>query len=139
MSEFKWEKNVQQLIEERGLNKGGKTQKYIDTQVIKYDKKYCYFESGHLADAHGTVPGSGKVVHNDPYARYLYYGFVMVDPVTGSPWARKNVKKIKTARKLRYKGIRGPLWFERMKADEGDKILKGACHVAGAEVRRRHE
>ena len=33
-----------------------------------------------------------------PFGHFLHTGKVMVDPVTGSPWARKGVKKIYTDR-----------------------------------------
>lgn len=40
------------------------------------------------------------VVYPGPYARYLYYGKLMVDPDTGSPWAKKGATKVLTDRNL---------------------------------------
>ena len=66
----------------------------------------------------GTVIGSGEVIYNAPYSRYQYYGKVMVG----------RAPKRLTDRDLTYQGApkRAALWFERMKADKLDKILKGA-------------
>ena len=35
-----------------------------------------------------------EVIYPGPYARYLYYGKLYVDPLTGSSYARKGVTKI---------------------------------------------
>lgn len=110
-------------------------QKFVDSEVIRLCDPYTPFESGmlKLSALLGTDIGSGTVVWNAPYARYLYYGSVMVSPTTGSPWAKKGERKIITDRELKYNGApkRGKLWFERMKADHKEEILKGARRIAG--------
>lgn len=53
-----------------------------------------------------------RLVWSTPYARYLYYGLLMVDSVTGSPWARKGSTKVLTDKPLHYaKGCK--LWCEK--------------------------
>lgn len=53
-----------------------------------------------------------RLVWSTPYARYLYYGVLMVDSVTGSPWARKGSTKILTDTPLHYaNGCK--LWCEK--------------------------
>lgn len=61
--------------------------------------------------------GTGKVcAAAPPYGRFLYYGKVMVDPVTGSPWARAGVKKVLTDRDLKFQRPSAvPMWFETAK------------------------
>ena len=61
--------------------------------------------------------GSGQVwAAAPPYGRFLYGGKVMVDPVTGSPWARKNAKKILTGRDLTFSRPGAVArWFEAVK------------------------
>lgn len=57
-----------------------------------------------------------------PYGRFQYYGKVMVDPVTNSPWARKGAKKIVTDRPLTYSNPKAePKWFEVAKEKNLDK------------------
>lgn len=78
----------------------------------------------------GTVIGSGEIKYISPYARYQYYGKLMVSSITGSSYARKGESKVLTDKDLNYNKSRHPragkLWFERMKADCKGQILKGA-------------
>ena len=67
----------------------------------------------------------------------------MVDPVTGAAgfltadgWrSRKGVRKVVSERKYQYHGalMRGAFWFERMKADKKDQILRGVKKILGVE------
>lgn len=53
-----------------------------------------------------------RLVWSTPYARYLYYGLLMVDSVTGSSWARKGSTKVLTDKPLHYaNGCK--LWCEK--------------------------
>lgn len=125
--------NINTILARRGLEEKGRVQKYIDSEVIRLSDPYTPHLTGALKKSAktGTDIGSGEVIWNSIYAKFLYYGNVMVSPSTGSPWARKNEKKILTSRPLAYHGGGGKLWFERMKADHRDKILKGAANIAG--------
>lgn len=105
-------------------------QKVVDSAVLRYSALYVPFETGTLnrSGVLGTKIGSGEVVWNAPYARFLYYGKVMVGVNTGNPWAKKGERKKVTDRDLKYHGggKRGKLWFERMKVDHRKDILKEA-------------
>ncbi len=61
--------------------------------------------------------GSGQVwAAAPPYGRVRYGGQVMVDPATGSPWARKGAKKVLTDRDLTFsRGGAVARWFEAIK------------------------
>lgn len=61
-------------------------------------------DQGQLRESADTASKfeDGLLVWATPYARYQYYGYVMVDPDTGSPWARKGVKKVLTDRPIQY-------------------------------------
>lgn len=127
--------DIETILRRRGLDEGGRVQKYIDNEVIRLSGPYTPRLTGVLEKSAktGTVIGSGEVVWNDVKARFQYYGKLMVSPTTGSPWAKKNEKKVLTDRDLQYHGggKRGKMWFERMKLDHRDKILKGAADIAG--------
>lgn len=132
-------KNDLQLIGDRGLQPYGKTQKFIDQEVIRLMAPYTPYRAGILEKSStlGTKIGSGEVNQVAPYARFQYYGKVMVSSITGSPWARQGESKVLTDRDLVCDKSRhpmaGPYWFERMKADKKDEVLRGARKVAGAE------
>ena len=58
----------------------------------------------------------------------MHEGIVYVSPTTGSPFAKRNEVKVPTTRKLTYIGapMRGRKFFDRMKADHRNDILKAA-------------
>ena len=131
-------KSTDILKKNRGLEPMGKVQKFIDQEVIRLMAPYTPFRMGVLESsaARGTKIGSGEINQISPYARFQYYGKVMVSPITGSSWASRGEKKVLTEKNLQYDTSRHPLagkmWFERMKADKKDEILEGARKVAGA-------
>lgn len=134
------------LLRRFHLEEGGLVQQAIDKSVIDWNLQYCPWETGSLAKSAyaATVLGSGKVVYPGPYARYLYYGEVygpnipVFDDNTGEPtsfFSPPGQKKHPTGRKLQYSTdvnpLAGSFWFERMKADHKDDILREAKAVAG--------
>jgi hypothetical protein len=102
-----------------------RAQMFVDSEVLRLSEPYVPFQSGMLAKSGilGTLVGSGEVVWNAPHSKYLYYGKVMVG----------RAPKTLTDKDLTYHGApkRGAFWFERMKKDHGNKILKGAAKLAG--------
>lgn len=87
-----------------------------------------------------TLDKTTKVIDNEiiypgPYARYLYYGKLMVDPDTGSPWASKGASKVLTDRNLVFNTSVHPQaqshWFEASKAQNLEKWLRVAKKAIG--------
>lgn len=83
----------------------------------------------------GSLTQRTRVVGNDiiypgPYARFLYYGKVMVDPNTGSTYAPKGGTKVVTDRNLVFNHTAHPQaqahWCEASKAQNLDKWLRVA-------------
>ncbi|WP_317317714.1 minor capsid protein [Longibaculum muris] len=105
--------------------KYNQAQSFVDSEVLRLCdpltpmRSKALILSGTLA----TDVGSGMVQYNAPYARYQYYGKLMVGP------APKKLTEID----LTYEGApqRGALWFERMKANDAKAILKGAGKIVG--------
>ena len=133
---------LQDALEARGLKPGGKVQKFIDSEVIRLCDPKVPFATGVLKHSAITasVIGQGMVVYSTPYARYLYYGQVYGPNIPryeagelAGFWSPPGKKKHPTGRKLTYNGApeRGALWFERMKAERGDDIIRGAAALAG--------
>lgn len=87
-------------------------------------------QRGHMADASSVQDGGRRVVFPGPYARFHYMGHVMVDPMTGSPWARKGVKKVVTSRRLTWSQPGAvPHWFEEAKAQDGGAWARGVQRI----------
>lgn len=102
-----------------------RAQSFVDSEVLRLSEPYTPFQQGMLRNSgiFGTVIGSGEVVWNSPYARYLYYGKVMV--------GRAPKKVIDKSLQFHGAPMRGAFWFERMKRDKGQSILNKAAIIAG--------
>ena len=108
-------KAVRELIRSHGLDEGGAVQCYIDSSVLRYCDPYVPKDTGMLirSGTIHTVIGSGCVKYKTPYARQNYYC---------------NAGRGRNG--LQHGGLRGRLWFERMKADHTADIVKEATAVA---------
>ena len=112
-------------------------QKFVDSECIRLMVPYTPMLNGILMKSPvlGTKIGSGHIYYLNPYARYQYYGKLMVSSITGSAYARMGEKKVLTDMDLNHQKSRhpqaGPFWFERMKVEKGAQILRGAAKYAG--------
>lgn len=111
--------DLRMAIAKRGLEVGGQVQKIIDSEVVRrvdpYTPKRPGAKGGTLiksATLH-TALGSGEVRSVTPYARRMYY-----NPQYNFTDAPK----------------RGAYWFERMKADQKEDILRTAARAIGVGV-----
>ena len=70
----------------------------------------------------------GSIIYPGPYAQYLYFGKLMVDPATGSAWAKKGAKKTVKDKNLVFSKATNPdaqaHWFEASKALNLDQWLR---------------
>lgn len=119
------------LLAKYGLQEGGPVQKLVDSEAMRYMSDYMpRRQAGELEHMMilSTVIGSGQIDIPGPYAHYLHEGILYVSPTTGSAWAKKDEIKVPTDRLLTYAGapMRGKKFFDRMKADHKDDILKDA-------------
>lgn len=133
----------EELKKKLGIAPGGHVQKVIDAAVIRECFPYVPFDEGVLAGSANTATeiGSGEVVYDTPYARYLYYGEVYGPniPITENGiitgyWSPK--EKFPTGEKLEYSTEKNPKagshWFERAMEDHKDDILKEAQNAANS-------
>lgn len=114
--------STEKMLKNRGLEPCGKVQKVIDSEVIRRSDPYVPFRTGFLKKSGilGTKIGSGEVVYNAIYAKKQYYHN-----------AGKGKQGLTKYNSHNYKCLRGKYWFERMKADHLDDILKTAKEAAG--------
>jgi hypothetical protein len=96
----------------RRTNDFTQAQKFVDSEVLRYCSARVPFDTGMLQKSGilGTVVGSGEVQYVAPYAAAQYYN---------------------TAQSRPYDANRGAAWFERGKAAERARILRGAAKLAG--------
>lgn len=107
------------ILRNRGLESSGRVQQYVDKEVLRLSDPYIPFLTGQLKNSGTlhTVIGSGLVMYRTPYAARHYY-MNSGHGVEGTA----------------YGGLRGSYWFERMKADHKQDILRGAVAVAGGVI-----
>lgn len=141
------------VMESRQLQEGGDVQCFIDSECIRLMDDYTPRLNGALVKSVrlNSVIGSGRLVQSTPYARYLYHGKLMVDPITGKGsffdpetgrhWSRPGVSKVLTDKDLKFNQTRspdaGPHWFDRMVKDHGEEIGQGAAKIAGGRLKSR--
>lgn len=98
----------------------------VGQQVIKDTAQFVPALTGSLTIR--TRLDGNKIIYPGPYARFLYYGKVMVDPQTGSTFAPKGGTKVLTNRDLVFSKAMHPQaqshWFEASKAQNLDKWIR---------------
>jgi len=108
-AELRWNTNF------RGRWQGqySAAQRFMDSEVLRRSEPYTPLLTGMLVKSGtlGTDVGSGEVAWIAPYARRQYYSPRKPGSKTGA--------------------LRGPYWFERMKASHGQAIIAGARRIAG--------
>lgn len=106
----------------------------VAVQIAKDTEQYVPALTKSLANRTRVVENT--VVYPGPYARFLYYGKVMIDPVTKSAWARKGATKIVTGKELNIsQAVHSQAqdhWFEASKSENLEKWVQ----VAGKAVEK---
>lgn len=134
---------VPDLLKKLGLDERGRVQRFLTSELFRLSSAYVPFRSGAL-QASGRVTDDYKAIeYRTPYARYHWYGKLMVDPFTrkgsfydpktGRHWSRPNWPKDLTDIDLHYNGapLRGPRWVERAWLDNKDDIMNGIGRLIG--------
>ena len=102
-----------------------KAEHAVAVQAEKDTQPYVPMRTGSLRQRTRVV--GNQIIYPGPYARYLYYGKLYVDPLTGSPYARKGVTKVPASpeRDLKFwhPGTRSH-WFEASKTRNLGKWLR---------------
>lgn len=115
-------------------NASDKAQTAVAIQAQKDTSPYVPARTGSLDQR--TRVDENQIIYPGPYARYLYYGKLMVDPTTGSSYAPKGTTKVLTDKNLVFnKAMHSQAqdhWFEASKAENMNKWLR----VAGKAVKR---
>lgn len=129
---------VKEIIERKGLAARGAVQRRHTENVLHRIQKYMPYRSGIIIKTtiDQTVVATPEIVTDVPYAKFLYYGKVMVDPKTGAAdfltkkgWrSRRGVPKVRSDRDIQYtKGknqLAGPFWDRRLVSAEGKLLAR---------------
>lgn len=99
-----------------------RAERAVAVQAAKDTEPYVPMLTGSLKNR--TQVKDNLIIYPGPYARYLYYGKLMVDPETGSAWAKKGASKVVTDKNLVFTQSVHPKaqshWFEASKSENLD-------------------
>lgn len=112
------------LERELGINNGGDVHRVFTQSCFNHMTKYTPGgTSSHLNQQ--IEIATDEIAYNSVDAHYLYTGLVMVDPETGSAWARKGQTKVYNGNNLQYHTPNtGAYWDQKMWNAEGDKVVE---------------
>lgn len=112
-------------------NNRGKAAHAIAVQAQKDTEPFTPALTGSMSQRTRVI--GNEIIYPGPYARYLYYGKVMVDPNTGSAFAPKGQHKVLTDKNLVFNtsmhGQAQSHWFEASKAENLEKWARVAAKV----------
>ena len=115
-------------LREKVSSASDKAAHIVAMQVRKDTSPYVPALTGSLDKR--TRVDEGEIIYPGPYARYLYFGKLMVDPATGSSYAQKGSTKVLTDKNLVFnKAMHGQSqshWFEASKAENLEKWVRVA-------------
>lgn len=141
-------KDADYIIQQLGLAVGGKVQEFFTSEVMRMSDPYLPFGSAGSFRAMSYISnGKDSIIYALPYARYHWFGKLMVDPITKKGafynplygfWSRPNVQKVLTNRDLNYQGspMRGSRWVERAWIDNKDAIISATEKYAERYVKK---
>ena len=122
---------MQEIIQR--LQPNGAAQYFFSSELMRISDDYVPMNTGVLKNSAYVESDGSAIVYNTPYARYLWYGKLMVDPYTGKGafykegygfWSRPNTPKVLTERDLEFKGSprRGSMWVYRAFIDNQQQL-----------------
>lgn len=125
--------SISQIMKDKGLVASGDVQAFHTQNVLRRIQKYMPYRTG--ATIKLTIAQTDihkpEIVTDTPYAKFLFYGKLMVDPktdaagfMTKNGWrSRKGVPKVRSGRDITYTKTKhtkaGPFWDRALSAAEG--------------------
>ena len=117
-------------IKERLAERCSKAEHIVAVQVRKDTSPFVPASGAPAGMDTRTKVDGAMVIYPGPYARYLYYGKLMVDPETGSSYAKAGSTKVLTDKDLVFKtdthSQAQSHWFEASKAQNLEKWVRVA-------------
>ncbi len=127
-----------QRLDKRIRLAGSGAKHMVALQIAKDTDPYVPARTKSLANR--VIVQDDVIIYPGPYARFLYYGKLMIDPKTGSPFAPKGASKEVTGKDLNIStAVHSKAqshWFEASKAQNLDKWRRVAGRAMQREFRR---
>lgn len=111
------------IIQDHGLDVNGRVTASLRNEVDRLSNPYIPFDNGGLRRLK-TYPNNHSIKYISPYARYHYYGELMLTK-RDSSWAKKGEKKYKAGKRMKYHTSgTGPKWDKLMMQRRKNDVVR---------------
>ncbi len=112
-----------QILKDHGLDENGRVTRFLRDDADRLMNPFIPMDNGMLRRLK-TYPSNHEIKYTSPYAKYQYYGKLMLAK-NGSSWAKKGEKKVLTSRNLKYHTSgTGPKWDQLMLQRRKNDLIK---------------
>ena len=115
--------STNKIIKDHGLNKDGRVIHFLRDDADRLMNPFIPMDNAMLR-RNKTYPSNHEIKYTSHYAKYQYYGKLMLTK-NGSSWAKKGEKKITTSKKLKYHTSgTGSKWDKLMMQRRKNDLIK---------------
>lgn len=115
--------STNKILKDHGLDRNGRVTRFLRDEADRLMNPYIPMDNGMLR-RNKSYPSNHEIKYINPYAKYQYYGKLMLAK-NGSSWAKKGEKKVLTSRNLKYHTFgTGPKWNELMMQRNKNTLIK---------------
>ena len=115
--------STNKILKDHGLDQDGRAIRFLRDDADRLMNPYIPMDNGILR-RNKSYPSNHEIKYISPYAKYQYYGKLMLAK-NGSSWAKKGEKKVLTSRNLKYHTFgTGSKWNELMMQRNKNTLIK---------------
>ena len=115
--------STNKILKDHGLDQDGRAIRFLRDDADRLMNPYIPMDNGMLR-RNKSYPSNHEIKYISPYAKYQYYGKLMIAKNVSS-WAKKGEKKVLTSRNLKYHTSgTGPKWNELMMQRNKNTLIK---------------
>ena len=115
--------STNKIIKDHGLDRNGRVTRFLRDEADRLMNPFVPMDNGMLR-RNKTYPKNNEIKYTSPYAKYQYYGKLMLAK-NGSAWAKLGEKKTPTSKKLKYHTSgTGPKWDKLMLQRRKNDLVK---------------
>lgn len=114
---------INRILKDHGLDNNGRVIRFLRDDVDRLMNSFVPMDNGMLR-RNKTYPKNNEIKYTSPYAKYQYYGKLMLTK-NGASWAKLGEKKVLTSKNLKYHTSgTGPKWNELMMQRRKNDLVK---------------
>lgn len=117
-------KPVNTILARIGVDSTGRIQRFVTNTINRRITAYMGYKTGFMATKAKIIKSPTEIEVSTPYARYNYYGKLMVGP------APKTLTDVNLQYDQSHNPNAGPFWDRRMMAAEKKQIAQEATEYA---------